>query len=64
MCIASAGKKLGKGKEDFKEVGCLVVNENEEFLRKEWKDFYVNFTGKSKMDGKKKGIERKREEEW
>ena len=50
----SAGKKLGKGKEDFKEVGCLVVNENEEFLRKEWKDFYVNFTGKSKMDGKKK----------
>ena len=50
----SAGKKLGKGKEDFKEVGCLVVNENEEFLREEWKDFYVNFTGKSKMDGRKK----------
>ena len=50
----SAGKKLGKGKEDFKEVGCLVVNENREFLREEWKDFYVNFTGKSKMDGKKK----------
>lgn len=50
----SAGKKLGKGKEDFKEVGCLVVNENREFLREEWKDFYVNFTGKSKMDGRKK----------
>ena len=55
----SAGKKLGKGKEDFKEVGCLVVNENEEFLREEWKDFYVNFTGKSKMDGKKKELKEK-----
>ena len=55
----SAGKKLGKGKEDFKEVGCLVVNENEEFLRKEWKDFYVNFTGKSKMEGKKKELKEK-----
>ena len=55
----SAGKKLGKGKEDFKEVGCLVVNENREFLREEWKDFYVNFTGKSKMDGKKKELKEK-----
>ena len=49
----SVGKKLGKRKEDFKKVGCWVMNENEEYLRKEWKDFYVNFVGKSKKEKKK-----------
>jgi len=49
----SAGKKLGKGKEDFKKIGCWVLNENEKFLRKEWKDFYVNFVGKIKKEEKK-----------
>ena len=28
------GKKLGMKKEDFKKVGCLVLNEDEEYLRK------------------------------
>jgi len=48
----SVGKKMGKNKEDFKKEGCLVLNENEEFLRKEWKDFYINFIGKSKENKK------------
>jgi hypothetical protein len=55
----SRGRKMGRNKKEFKEVGCLVVNENEEFLREEWKDFYVNFTGKNKMDGKKKELKEK-----
>ena len=54
----SAGKKLGKGKEDFKKVGCWVMNEDEEYLRKEWKDFYVNFVGKSK-NVKKNSVNKK-----
>ena len=49
----STGKKMGKNKKDFKKEGCLVLNENEEFLRKEWKDFYINLIGKSKLNEKK-----------
>jgi hypothetical protein len=49
----SAGKKMGKNKEDFKKEGCLVLNENKEFLRKEWKEFYIKFVGKIKKDEKK-----------
>ena len=53
------GKKRGKSKEDFKKEGCYVLNENEEYLRKDWKDFYVNFVGNSKV--KKKGGLNKKE---
>ena len=53
----SEGKKRGKSKEDFKKEGCFVVNENEEYLRKEWKNFYVNFVGKP---AEKKGMNRGR----
>ena len=42
----SEGKKRGKSKEDFKREGCFVLNENEKYLRKDWKNFYVNFVGK------------------
>ena len=51
----SEGKKRGKSKEDFKKEGCFVVNENEEYLRKDWKNFYVNFVGKP---AERKGINR------
>lgn len=56
----SRGKKMGKDKKNFKEEGCLVINENREFLREEWKDFYVNFVGKSKMDDKKKELKERK----
>lgn len=50
----SIGKKMGRNKEHFKKIGCFVVNENEEYLRKEWKEYYINFTNSSKIDGEKK----------
>ena len=43
----SAGKMLGKSKEDFKREGCFVLNEKEEYLRNDWENFYVNFVGKA-----------------
>ena len=62
----SAGKKLGKNKENFKKEGCFVLNENEEYLRKDWKNFYVNFVGKDKKTGvglnKKEKKEREKRE--
>ncbi len=57
----SEGKKSGKSKEDFKKEGCFVVNENEEYLRKDWKNFYVNFVGKpaERKDGGNGGLNKK-----
>jgi flagellar biosynthesis GTPase FlhF len=57
----SEGKKRGKSKEDFKKEGCYVLNENEEYLRNDWKNFYVNFVGKSneKKNGKRGGLNMK-----
>ena len=57
----SEGKKRGKSKEDFKREGCYVLNENEEYLRNDWKNFYVNFVGKSneKKNGKRGELNKK-----
>ena len=62
----SAGKMLGKSKEDFKREGCFVLNEKEKYLRNDWKNFYVNFVGKDKKLGvglnKKEKKEREKKE--
>ena len=62
----SAGKMLGKSKEDFKKEGCFVLNEKEEYLRNDWKNFYVNFVRKDKKAGvglnKKEKKEREKKE--
>lgn len=39
------GKRMGKDKKNFREEGCIVMNEDEEFLRKEWRDFYMGYYG-------------------
>ena len=57
----SEGKKRGKSKENFKKEGCFVLNENEEYLRKDWKNFYVNLVGKpvEKKGSKRSGLKNK-----
>ena len=37
----SMGRKMGKNRKDFALEGCVVVNEDTEFLVKEWRDFYI-----------------------
>ena len=48
------GKRMGKDKKNFREEGCIVMNEDEEFLRKEWRDFYMEYYGHSRESEKKK----------
>lgn len=56
----STGKKMGKNKYNFKKEGCLVLDENEEYLRKDWKEFYVNFVGS--VEKKEKVVDLKKKE--
>jgi hypothetical protein len=42
----SMGRKMGKNRKDFALEGSIVVNEDTEFLVKEWRDFYI----KEKLD--------------
>ena len=37
----SMGRKMGKNRKDFALEGSIVVNEDTEFLVKEWREFYV-----------------------
>lgn len=48
------GKASGKTTRDFKEVGCLVFQEDEQYLRLDWKDFYVNFIRPEDKNPRKK----------
>lgn len=36
----SQGRKMGKGKKDWKTIGSLVVDEDKEYFVKEWRDYY------------------------
>ena len=54
------GKRMGKDKKNFSEEGCIVMNEDEEFLRKEWREFYMGYTS-SPVYGSKKKKEKKLE---
>jgi hypothetical protein len=36
----SQGRKIGKGKKDWKTIGSLVVNEDKEYFVKDWRDYY------------------------
>jgi flagellar biosynthesis GTPase FlhF len=57
------GKTMGRNKEHFKKEGCFVLNEDGEFLREEWKDFYVNFFGSGKEKKEKKEKKELKEKE-
>ena len=48
------GKRMGKDKKNFREEGCIVINEDEEFLRKEWRDFYMGDTSSPVRESEKK----------
>lgn len=62
------GKRMGKDKKNFREEGCIVMKEDEEFLRKEWRDFYMGYYGpvhesekkiKKKLEKKEKKLKEK-----
>lgn len=36
----SQGRKMGKGKKDWKTIGSFVVDEDKEYFVKEWRDYY------------------------
>lgn len=62
----SMGRKMGKNRKDFALEGSVVVNENAEFLVKEWRDFYIKEkldnpvrSKKKRWEGKKKVEEKK-----
>ena len=64
----SMGRKMGKNRKDFALEGSIVVNEDTEFLVKEWRDFYVKEklenpvrSKKKRWEGKKKVEEKKKE---
>ena len=58
------GKRMGKDKKNFREEGCIVMNEDEEFLRKEWKDFYMGYYGHSRESEKKKEKKEVKNPRW
>ena len=62
----SMGRKMGKNRKDFALEGCVVVNEDVEFLVKEWRDIYIKEkldnpvrSKKKRWEGKKKVEEKK-----
>ena len=66
----SMGRKMGKNRKDFALEGSIVVNEDTEFLVKEWRDFYIKEklenpvrTKKKRWEGKKKVEENPQEVE-
>ena len=50
----SMGRKMGKNRKDFALEGSVVVNEDAEFLVKEWRDFYVKEKLENPVRSKKK----------
>ena len=65
----SMGRKMGKNRKDFALEGSVVVNEDAEFLVKEWRDFYVKEKLENPTRSKKKRrigknkVEKKEEDE-
>ena len=62
----SEGRKRGKNRKDFAEEGCVVIDENVEFLKREWREYYINEkilnpvrSKKKRWEGKKKVEEKK-----
>ena len=62
----SEGRKRGKNRKDFALEGSIVVNEDTEFLVKEWREFYIKEklenpvrSKKKRWEGKKKVEEKK-----
>ena len=57
----SMGRKMGKNRKDFALEGCVVLNEDRTFLKKEWREYYIKEkldnpirTKKKRWEGKKK----------
>ena len=50
----SMGRKMGKNRKDFALEGSVVVNENAEFLVKEWREFYIKEKLENPVRSKKK----------
>ena len=50
----SMGRKMGKNRKDFALEGSIVVNEDTEFLVKEWRNFYVKEKLENPVRSKKK----------
>jgi len=64
----SLGRKMGKNRKDFALEGCVVIDENVEFLKREWREYYINEkflnpirSKKKRWEGKKK-VEEKKED--
>ena len=62
----SQGRKAGKNRKDFALEGCVVIDENVEFLKREWREYYINEkflnpirSKKKRWEGKKKVEEKK-----
>ena len=47
----SQGRKMGKMKAEFALVGCVVIDEDREYYKKEWRDLYIDL----KVNAKKYG---------
>ena len=61
----SMGRKMGKNRKDFALEGCVVLNEDKTFLKKEWRDYYIkeklrNPIKKEKKESLKKEIKIKK----
>ena len=59
----SEGRKRGKNRKDFALEGSIVVNEDTEFLVKEWREFYVKEKLENPVRSKKKRSEGKKKVE-
>ena len=59
----SQGRKMKKNRKDFALEGCVVVDEDRQFLRKEWRDYYINEKLENPVRAKaKKKVEEKKVE--
>ena len=56
----SEGRKRGKNRKDFALEGSIVVNEDTEFLVKEWREFYVKEKLENPVRSKKKAKKEKK----
>jgi hypothetical protein len=59
----SQGRKAGKNRKDFALEGCVVVDENVEFLKKEWREYYILEKTLNPVRSKKKKEKKKKEKD-
>ena len=59
----SQGRKAGKNRKDFAEEGCVVIDENVEFLKREWREYYIIEKTLNPVRSKKKKEKKKKEKD-